>query len=141
MTKKVLPILYSLPQLEKLNLPARAETLAAIESGEIDHIDFTANVFNTKPNRNHLAFRHEDLATFAASFAGQPFLRNHDQSDIGARDGTIKASALSGENFIQIVSLTTRRGMTDFIEGRIDRFSIGWNYDDVLCLICNSSWF
>ena len=36
MTKKVLPILYSLPQLEKLNLPARAETLAAIESGFIE---------------------------------------------------------------------------------------------------------
>ena len=140
-SKKVLPILYSLPQLEKLNLPARAETLAAIESGALEQIEFKANVFNSKPNRNHLAFRSEDLSAFAASFLNMPFLRNHDQSDIGARDGTIKASALSGENFIQIVSLTTRRGMTDFIEGRIDRFSIGWNYDDVLCSICNSSWF
>ena len=141
MPKKLLPILYSLPQLEKLNLPARAETLAAIESGALDHIDFTAQVFNTKPNRNHLAFKNEDLAGFAASFAGQPFLRNHDTFDIGARDGTIVGAQYIAPNFEQTVRLTTRRGMTDFVEGRIDRFSIGWYYDDVMCSICNTSWF
>jgi hypothetical protein len=139
--KKVLPILYSLPQLEKLNLPARAETLAAIESGALDHIDFQASVFNTAPNRNHLTFKSEDLASFAGSFQTMPFLRNHDTSDIGARDGTIVASVMSGDSMLQTVRLTTRRGMTDFIEGRIDRFSIGWNYSDVMCSICNTSWF
>src|ERR1700690_1581117 len=136
-SKKILPVLYSLPQLEKLNLPARAETLAAIESGELDHIDFSAQVFNTRPNRNHLAFKNEDLAGFAASFAGQPFLRNHDTFDIGARDGTIVGTQYIAPNFEQIIRLTTRRGMTDFVEGRMDRFSIGWYYDDVMCSICN----
>lgn len=141
MPKKVLPILYSLPQLEKLNLPARAETIAKIESGVLDHIDFTANVFNSKPNRNHLRFKEEDLPSFAASFANMPFLRNHDTLDIGARDGTIISSELINDNFEQIVRLTTRRGMLDFIEGRIDRFSISWNYDDIICTVCNSSFF
>ncbi len=141
MPKKLLPVLYSLPKLEKFALPARAETIAAIESGALDHIDFTAQVFNSKPNRNHFAFRSEDLVAFAASFKDMPFLRNHDTSDIGARDGTVVLSALTGDAFEQIISLTTRRGMLDFIEGRIDRFSIGWNYDDILCTICNTSWF
>jgi hypothetical protein len=141
MPKKILPVLYSLPTLEKFALPPRAETLAAIESGALDHIDFTAQVFNTKPNRNHVTFQPEDLEAFAASFKDMPFLRNHDTSDIGARDGTILMSALTGEAFEQMISLTTRRGMIDFVEGRIDRFSIGWNYDDILCTICNTSWF
>jgi hypothetical protein len=30
--------------------------------------------------------------------------------------------------------------MTDFIEGKIDRFSIGWFWDDIMCSICNLSW-
>ena len=29
--------------------------------------------------------------------------------------------------------------MTDLVEGKIDRFSIGWFYKDVLCSICNTS--
>ena len=61
--------------------------------------------------------------------------------DIDARDGTIIDSALEGSAFKQTVRITTRRGMTDFVEGKIDRFSIGWFYDDVLCSICNQSWF
>ena len=142
MTKKLLPALYSIPHLEKMNLPPRAATIAAIESGQIEHLNFQAMVFNTKPNRNHLAFMPEELAAFAASFKDMPFLRNHDSSDIASRDGTIIESELvQDENFMQTIQLTTRRGMLDFIEGRIDRFSISWWYDEILCSICNSSWF
>ena len=45
MSKKVLPILRSLPVVEKLDLPPRAEILPKIESGEIDHLDFQARVY------------------------------------------------------------------------------------------------
>lgn len=139
--KKIMPVLRSMPVHETLQLPSRVEMLPKIESGEIDHLDFQARVYGTGKNRNPYVFKDEDLYNFANSFEGQPFLRNHDTYDIDARDGTIIDSALEGQAFKQTIRLTTRRGMTDFIEGKIDRFSIGWFYDDVLCSICNESWF
>lgn len=139
--KKTMPILRSMPIADRLQLPPRAELLPQIESGALDHIEFTANVFKQGGNRNHYKFRDEDLSGFAASFEGQPFLRNHDTYDIDARDGTIVESRLEGGAFVQRIRLTTRRGMLDFVEGKIDRFSIGWFYSDVLCSICNSTWF
>lgn len=139
--KPVLPVLYSLPLTERLDLPSRAELLPKIENGEIDHLDFRARVYGTGRNRNPYEFRAEDLSTFATSFEGQPYLRNHDTSDIDARDGTILSSRLEGGAFIQDIRLTTRRGMTDYLEGKMDRFSIGWFYDDCMCSICQSSWF
>ncbi len=141
MTKKILPVLFSAPVSEKLNLPPRAEILAQIESGELEHLDFKANVFGTGKIRNPYKFKDEDMQSFANSFEGQPFLRNHDTSDIDARDGTIVESTLEGQVIKQTVRLTTRRGMTDFVEGKIDRFSIGWFYDDAMCSICKQSWF
>jgi len=141
MKKKPVPILRSLPITDKLQLPDRAVILPQIESGELDHLDFTARVYraDTK-NRNPYIFQAQDLDGFAASFEGQPFLRNHDDKDIDSRDGTIIDASLEGSAFKQTVRLTTRRGMTDFVEGKMDRFSIGWFYDDILCSICNMSW-
>ena len=118
----------------------RAEMLAAIESGEMDHLDFPAKVFKRGSNLNFYTFLDSDLPAFAASFVGQPFLRNHDTGDIGSRDGTILESVFDGSHFNQVIRLTTRQGMTDYVEGRIDRFSIGWHQDDVICTVCNSSW-
>ncbi len=139
--KDAFPVLFSLPVTAKLDLPTRAEILPQIESGAVDHIDFSAQVYGTGRNRNPYLFKDADLASFAASFEGQPYLRNHDTGDIDARDGTILASRLDGGAFVQDVRITTRRGMVDFIEGKMDRFSIGWYYDDVICTICNSSFF
>ena len=136
---KVYPILYSLPTVEKLNLPSRAEMMPKIESGEIDHLDFRANVFGTGAIKNPYKFRAEDLPRFAASFEGKPFLRNHDQSNIDSRDGTILGCALMEGVFVQDVRLTTRRGMLDYIEGKIDRFSIGWDYQDAICTIAGAA--
>src|SRR5512140_2015287 len=138
MKNKILPVLRSVPIIEKLDLPPRAEILPQIESGQLDHIDFHARVFRTDTKiRNPYKFQDPDLDAFATSFEGQPFLRNHDTYDIDARDGTIIESAKDGASFMQTIRLTTRRGMLDFVEGKIDRFSIGWFYDDVLCSICN----
>lgn len=140
-SKKILPRMATVPIIDKLKLPSRAELLPQIESGELDHLDFRALVFGTGPIKNPFQFRPEDLPAFAASFEGQPFLRNHDLDDIGARDGTILASAMAGNGaFVQDIRLTTRAGMTDYIEGRMDRFSVGFDYTDCICTICNSSW-
>jgi len=139
--KPVMPVLYSLPLMERLETPSRAELLPKIENGEVDHLDFRARVYGTGRNRNPYEFRQEDLANFAMSFEGQPYLRNHDTYDIDSRDGTILSSQLQDGAFVQHIRLTTRRGMTDYLEGKMDRFSIGWFYDDAMCSVCQSSWF
>ncbi len=139
-THALISDLFSLALIQKLTLPPRAELLPRIESGEIAYLDFDARVYRSGRNRNFCTFKPEDLPAFGASFEGQPFLRNHETSDIGARDGTILASRFEAEWFKQTIRLTTRRGMTDFVEGRIDRFSIGWFYDGILCSVCNMDW-
>lgn len=140
MKKKPLPF-YSLFLQAKPELPPRAEILPKIESGEIDHLDFPATVFQNGPLRAPFQFREQDLPAFAKSFEGMPFLRNHDQYDIEARDGTILSSEMIGNTMHQTISLTTRKGMTAFVEGQIDRFSIGWHPPEiVLCSICNTDW-
>jgi hypothetical protein len=115
----------------------KAETLRKIESGEIDHLDFQAVVFKTGKNKNYYAFSQDELPRFAGSFAGRPFLRNHDEDNIESRDGTIMRAYQQGAEFIQDIRLTTRKGMTSLVEGQIDRFSIGWFWDKVTCSICN----
>lgn len=129
-------ILAGTPTLDK----PRAEILAQIESGELEYLDVKATVFNTKPNKNYVQFKEEELSSFASSFKEQPFLRNHNTYDIAARDGIIHDSELQGQQFIQTLRITTRDGMKDYVEGRIDRFSIGWHYKDIICTICNTSW-
>lgn len=140
--KELMPVLFSLPTINRLNLPSRSELLPKIESGEIDHLDFRANVFSpSAKNLNPYRFNDEDMPAFAASFESQPYLRDHDTYSIDSRDGTILSSVYK-DNWIQVVvSLTTRRGMTDYLEGKMDRFSIGWYYKDAICSICGNSFF
>ena len=143
MTTKTLPLIYSETRLSA-NQPRQTEDrktmLAQIESGDLTRIEFSARVFVDGPNRNHLRFYPADLAGFAASFKGQPFLRNHDLEDIDARDGTIIQSSLNGKAIEQTIALTTRKGMMAYVEGQIDRFSIGWFFERINCSICGTDW-
>ena len=118
---------------EQVGKAKRAELKSTLAAGELDSITFDALVFKDGPNANYYRFRSEDLPGLSASYANQPFLRNHDTGDIGSRDGTIRASKLEGVNFVQEIELTTERGMKSFVEGQIDRFSIGWYYNEVTC--------
>ena len=112
-----------------------------IESGDLTFLDFPATVFKDGKNRNHYRFYSHNLSSFASSFTDMPFLYNHDTRDVKSRHGYIKSSVLSDENINQTIRLTTREGMLDFIEGRIDRFSIGWHYDSIDCSICTTDWY
>lgn len=82
-------------------------------------------------NRNFLRFAADKLESIAPTFAGQPFLVDHNTYEQDKRKGTI----LSGESEVD------GRGMTSFfhsfsvvkpdavisvLDGTIDRFSIGW---------------
>lgn len=115
----------------------KAELISGIESGEIEHLDFEAVVFKGGKNRNFYRLADQELPTFAPSFEGRPFLRNHDQDDIDSRDGTILFSYTQGDKIVQNIRLTTRKGMLSLVEGQIDRFSIGWFYDKITCSICH----
>lgn len=138
--KSIATVMRSIPLVEKLDLPPRAELLPKIESGEIEHLDFSATVFRQGPNRNFYRFRDQDLELFARSFEGQPFLRDHDQNSIDSRDGTILGSRLEDGAIKQDIRLTTRRGMLAYLEGQIDRFSIGWwDFSDIVCSVCGLS--
>ena len=127
--------------LLSLSKTERKKMLADIRSGDVTELEFDAIVFRAEyPNANHLRFRDEDLQRLAESFTGQPFLRNHDTEDIASRDGTIVASRLNGNEIVQTVRVTSQRGMEDYLQGRIDRFSIGWYYSSIHCSICGSEW-
>src|ERR1035437_5335989 len=94
--KKIMPVLYSVPLIDRLDLPSRAELLPKIESGELEYMEFRAKVFSMGPNANHIMFLDADMPAFATSFEGQPYLRDHEQREIDARDGTILASVMQG---------------------------------------------
>ncbi len=110
--------------------------VGTLKSLEVQIVPFLAEF----PNRNFYRFREGDLSGFAASFEGQPFLRNHATGDIANRDGTILVSVLDGVAVRQTVRLTTQRGIRSFLEGQIDRFSIGWFYTGVTCSVCGGDW-
>ena len=125
----------------KFSADEHKEKLRAVRAGELTELTIDIIAFRAVyPNSNFMRFRDGDLPRFASSFAQQPFLRNHDVWDIGARDGTIVASSLSGQDFRQTLRITTQRGLEDLLQGRIDRFSIGWYYEDIHCSICNAPW-
>ncbi len=119
----------------------RKALLKQVKAGEVTELEFDAIVFAAVyPNSNFLRFYDKDLSALANSFSGQPFLRNHDVGDIGSRDGTILQAHLVGNQIHQRIQLTSERGMLDFLQGRIDRFSIGWYFEDIDCSICQSRW-
>ena len=119
----------------------RRVLLDRIAAGEvIEGLTFDALVFIPGDNHNHFYFRDEELGEFARSFAGRPFLRDHDADRIESRDGTVRASALADGGFRQTIELTTGRGIKSFAEGQIDRFSIGWFFKGITCSICGAEW-
>jgi len=131
-----LPTLYSIALAPELNLPNRKETLTKIESGELEAINFDAAVFSTKPNHNAYLFE-GDLKNFANSFEGQSFVKDH-RENLDSLLGNIQKSWKDGERFIHSIKLTTREAMTDYVEGKIRRFSISWFYEWIKCSVCQN---
>ncbi|MFN8468268.1 MAG: hypothetical protein U0X20_22100 [Caldilineaceae bacterium] len=120
----------------------RAELRRRHAVGDLPELEFDAVVFRaTYPNWNYVRFRPEELAAFAASFVGAPFLRNHNLQDIAARDGIVTACSMQGDAMHARVKLTTEEGIRDFLAGRIDRFSISWfKRGPTICSVCGCDW-
>jgi hypothetical protein len=128
--------------IKELSTAERREMLKAVRAGDLIELDVDVVAFRAiYPNANYMRFYDEDLLTLATTFAGQPFLANHDTHRIDNRLGTIKASHLQGKEIFQTIKITTRTGLEAYLQGTIDRFSIGWYYKGVNCSICNTDWF
>lgn len=128
--------------IKELSTAERREMLKAVRAGDLIELDVDIVAFRAVyPNANYMRFYDEDLLTLAATFADQPFLANHDTRQIDNRLGTIKASHLQGKEIFQTIKITTRAGLEAYLQGTIDRFSIGWYYKGVNCSICNTNWF
>lgn len=91
------------------------------------------------PNRNFVRFRAGILPSFSTSFRGVPFLRNHDGRDIAARGGKVVDTTFEhrddGTKAIRFrLHLVKDWAVEGFLDGTIDRFSIGWaRTGPVLC--------
>ena len=119
----------------------RAALAELISEGGRETVRFGARVFrNVYPNANFFRFRDEDMPSFAASYAGQPFLRDHDTQRIESRDGTIYASRFEGGAIVQEIDITSQRGLQSFADGQIDRFSVGWFFEGLTCSVCENNW-
>lgn len=128
--------------LAALTPDLRRALKARLAAGELDELRFQAVTFRAVyPNRNYLRFRDADLTDFAASYAGQPFLRDHETYQLDARGGTVTGCALAGNAFITDVALTAPPFIEAFLNGLIDRFSIGWFSKSVTCAVCGESWY
>jgi len=113
-------------------------------------MEFEAVTFWERPNRNHVRVRRTDLESFAASFVEAPFLRNHAEADIGAREGIVLASTVEERPYPadgqltpalrQRVRVTTARGRQALREGQIDRFSVSLDVAGWECSVCGADW-
>jgi hypothetical protein len=123
--------------------PARRRELRKqLAAGDLDELSFRAETFKALyPNKNFLRFRDEDLPYFADSYAGAPFLRDHNDGELDARGGIIAGSWLEDKTFVQDVTLTAPRAIEALLNRQIDRFSISWGYSDITCSICGTRWF
>jgi hypothetical protein len=126
--------------LGALGRERRGELLRQAAEGRLPELEFEAVVFRAGPNRNHLRIAAAELPTFAASFVGVPFLRDHAVESLEARAGIVVSSVLDGPAIRQTIRLTTQRDIRAFLEGQMDRFSVSWYYDDVHCSVCGKEW-
>lgn len=125
----------------------RKELLAQVRSGQ--QVDLELDVIAYEQiagarNRNAVRFRDGMLVGFGRSGKGTPFLRDHEQSNLLARAGTVLASHTEkvGDGhyrILQTVSLTAPWAVESALLGNLDRVSIGWNpTGPILCSACDA---
>lgn len=113
----------------------RAALIEAIRGGKHVELRARATTFRQRdgsPNKNFLRFKSSKLTEIAASFAGKPFLLDHNKWAQDARMGTIEESEavpLAGgwTGFRQTLRIVKPHGVISILDGTIDRFSIGWD--------------
>jgi hypothetical protein len=111
----------------------RLELLGRLRAGE--HIELQAEILGfiqrETPNRNYVRFKPGILPSFSTSFRGVPFLRDHASRDYLARGGKVVSTTFQhredGSKAIAFkLHLVKAWAVEGFLDGTIDRFSIGW---------------
>lgn len=124
---------------EVLDEDRRRELRGRLAAGELDRLSFVAVTFRAQyPNRNFLRFRDGDLGRLAGSYVQVPFLRDHDTKHIDARAGRVVRSEVEDGAFVQTIELTVPRDIEAFLNGQMDRFSIGWFHEGITCSVCGA---
>lgn len=129
-------------------LQLRAEMLDKLRAGEaLDAplvVEATTFIQRATPNRNFSRFKRGTLRSTASTFGGMPVLVNHAHRDVNARIGTIMQSrAVRADNgsgdvsFRQTLSIVKPWAQLGFLDGTLDRFSIGWHGGKVTCSVHN----
>lgn len=121
----------------------RRELIEAVRGGKHVALTVTARTFRQqkgKSNRRYLRLG-GDLAASVPTFAKQPFLTDHTTWSSAARRGTILASRLIPETqtrvaFEQDLEVVDPDSVIRVLDGRLDRFSIGWyQLGPVMCTV------
>lgn len=142
--------LYSSGNAEPLSKSERAALLAQLKAGEHVELEFEAITFIQRdtPNRNFVRFQPGTLPSLAKSFAGVPFLMNHDSYDVASRGGTVLDSKLEhnedGSKQMRMrVKAVKAWAVEGLLDGTIDRFSISWDRGGVplQCSIHLAGWY
>lgn len=142
--------LFSAGGAEPLSKTERAELLDKVRAGESVELEFEAVTFIQRdtPNRNFVRFQPAGLAAFAKSFAGVPFLMNHDSYDVKSRGGTVISSKLEtgDDNAPQMrmrIKAVKSWAVEGLLDGTIDRFSISWDRGGapMLCSLHDEQWW
>lgn len=113
----------------------RLEVIQAVRDGK--HLELTVKRARTyrqskgTRNRRGLRFSADELSDVADSFAGQPFLVNHDTYAQDSRKGTILSSVAETNgagmtSFFMGLAVVKPDAVISVLDGTIDRFSIGW---------------
>lgn len=122
----------------------RNELLAKLAAHEYVELEIDLLAFEQKSgerNRNFIRFRDESLRALGTSGKGTPFLRDHEQRDLGARGGTITRSKTESPvaghyELRQTARVTAPWAVDALLRGNLDRFSIGWHpTGDVVCSV------
>lgn len=131
-------------ELGPIGSPARAALIEAVRAGKHVELRARAITFRQKdghPNKNFVRFKSSQLGAIAASYAGQPFLLDHDKWSQSSRKGTIEASeavpiAGGWTGFRQVLRVVKPDAVISVLDGTIDRFSIGWDgRGQVICTV------
>lgn len=119
----------------------RQAMLDAFYAGQLKSVQFNSTVWTDGPNKNDYFFPEPELKKFAKSFAGRPFIKDHDYSQ-DARGGTIQDSSLvttedGALGFRQRIKAVKPWAIEGVLDGTIDTFSIGWCAEEHICTVCN----
>ena len=83
-------------------------------TAELEELVLRATVFRARyPNRNCVRFEERELAGFAASFAGTPFLLDHAVGSVAARAGVVRSAALIGDRLEAVLEATAPAVIAD----------------------------